>query len=430
MEPLYTMSKSELCRLEVVQNLEAGVLKQADAAARLGISVRQVKRLVRAFRVLGPAAVISKRRGQPSNNRVEPALIEAAIGLVRDRYFDFGPTLACEKLNECDGIIIKRERLRLAMIEAGLWSTKRRRRSKIHAPRDRRAQVGELVQGDGSPHDWFEERAPRCSLLLFIDDATSAVGAALFTRAESTQSYFDLIEQYINLHGKPRALYVDKLSVFHTSRPVKNNVDTQFGRAMRELDIELICANSPQAKGRVERANRTFQDRLAKELRIENISSIVDANAFLPRFLAHYNRRFAVTPRSDIDAHRPLESSEDLQNILVQTVERKISKNLTLRYGGKQFQLAAPGHERRLQFQLATIRERNDAIIIEHRGSPLDYTAIELQQRPAVDRKTVNAPAIDLTRLGPRIPDAKRQTNKATNHPWRTYVRRPAQGTF
>ena len=186
---------------------------------------------------------------------------------------------------------------------------------------------------------------------------------------------------------------------------------------MRELDIELICANSPQAKGRVERANRTFQDRLAKELRIENISSIVDANAFLPRFLAHYNRRFAVTPRSDIDAHRPLESSEDLQNILVQTVERKISKNLTLRYGGKQF-------------QLATIRERNDAIIIEHRGSPLDYTAIELQQRPAVDRKTVNAPAIDLTRLGPRIPDAKRQTNKAPNHPWRTYVRRPAQGTF
>ena len=426
MEPLYIMSKSELRRLEVVQNLESGQIRQGDAAARLGISVRQVKRLVRAFRALGPGAVVSKRRGQPSNNRTDPALVEAAIGLVRDRYFDFGPTLACEKLNEYDGISIKRERLRLAMIEAGLWSTKRRRRAKVHAPRDRRAQVGELVQGDGSPHDWFGGRGPRCSLLLFIDDATSAVGAALFTRAESTQSYFDLIEQYIELHGKPRALYVDKLAVFHTSQATSTNVDTQFGRAMRELDIELICANSPQAKGRVERANRTFQDRLAKELRIENVSSIIDANAFLPRFVAQYNRRFAVTPRSDINAHRPLELNENLQNILVQTVERKISKNLTLRHGGKQFQLVAPGNERRLQFQLATIRERNDAIIIEHRGVPINYIAIELQQRPAIDRKTINVLAEDRTRLGPRIPDSKRQTNKAPNHPWRTYVQRPA----
>jgi transposase len=422
MEPLYTMSTRELARLRALELVSVGQLTQADAARRLGLSVRQIKRLKRAYAQNGADGLISKRRGRPSNNRTDPALLAAAIERVRERYPDFGPTFASEKL-AADGLPIKRERLRLAMIEAGLWQRSRRRRRAPHPPRERRPQFGELVQGDGSPHPWFEDRGPRCSLLHFIDDATSTIGAALFAPAETTESYFALTKQYIERHGKPCALYVDKHGIFRNAQPTDHHDLTQFARAMQELSIELICANSPQAKGRVERANRTLQDRLVKELRLQNICDIATANAFLPHFLQTHNARFAVPAQCDVDAHQPLRDNEDLARILVHTEERVVSKNLTIKFKAQTYRLLAPGLERRLQHQHVWVRSLGQTILIEYRGTRLDFELLHFEQRPVLDAKTLNE-QLDRSRLGPRIPDPKKQHAPAPNHVWRNYQTR------
>jgi transposase len=420
----FVMTKAEVARLAALQRLEAGDLNQAEIAGHLRLSVRQVKRLWRAYKADGPTAVISRRRGRPSNRRVAPELLERAIELVRTRYPDFGPTLAGEQLAQREGITLGRETLRKAMIAAGLWSSSRKRRPKVHPPRERRPCSGELVQGDGSPHDWFEGRGPRCSLLLFVDDATSSIGAGLFARSESTQAYFALIRQYLEQHGKPYALYVDKLAVFKTNRPHRNDDLTQFARAMQELDIEIICANSPQAKGRVERANRTLQDRLVKELRILGISSVDDANAFLPDFLGRYNQRFAVAPRNEIDAHRPLTSQDDLDAILCHCEERAVSKDLTFKYNGALFQIDEPGRQRRLRFQRILMRERATGTTVEYHGSTLAFNAVPIAQRPTIGSKDLNA-FVDQHSRPKRILDPKKQRMPAANHPWRTRATPP-----
>ena len=428
MEPLYTMSPKELIRLDAIAALASGQLKQREVALRLGLSLRQLKRLVRAYRQCGPAGLLSRRRGQPSNRRTDPRLLAAAIARVRERYNDFGPTLACEKLAELDGIIIKRERLRQALIEAGIWKPKRKRRAMLHPPRERRPQSGELVQGDGSPHDWFEGRGPRCSLVLFVDDATSAIGAALFTPRESTEAYFALIKTYIEQHGKPIALYVDKFSVFKATNPGKNDDRTQFSRAMEELGIEIICANSPQAKGRVERANRTLQDRLVKELRLHAIDAIEQANRFLPAFIAAHNKRFAVPPRCNINAHRQLPQSERLDVIRTHVEERTISKDLTLKYRATLYRIIAPDQERRLKYQRVLVREQHNSISLEYQGQQLAFEAVILQVRNVAGAKDINA-FVDRTRLGPRTPDPKKQRDLPRKHPWKVFRPKPPAAT-
>ena len=425
MEPLYCMSTTELARLKGVQDVLDGRASLTQVASQLRLSVRQLKRLVRAYRTDGPRSLISKRRGRPSNRRLDPTELNAAIARIQERYPDFGPTLAAEKLAELDGIVITRERLRQGMIAAGIWQPKRRRRPRLHPPRERRHQFGELVQGDGSPHDWFEGRAPRCSLLQFIDDATNTIGAALFAPTESTQAYFDLIEQYIGRYGKPFALYVDKFSVFRATHPGEQHDRTQFARAMEELGIEIICAHSPQAKGRVERSNRTLQDRLVKELRLFGINDISAANAFLGDFLVRYNARFSVPPKSNLDAHRPLAASEDLRRILTQVEERIVSKNLTFKYKGDLFCIVAPGNERRLAHQRILIRESAGVLSIEYRGVALAFERIPLVVRPVLEAKALNE-HLDRSRLGPRLPDPKRQHPPSPKHPWRAYPRRPS----
>jgi transposase len=422
MEPLYTMSTTELARLRTFEAVQTGQVTLAEAARRLNLSVRQIKRLKRAYARDGAAGLISKHRGRPSNNRTDPELLAAAIERVREHYHDFGPTFASEKL-AADGLPIKRERLRLAMIEAGLWKQSRRRRRVIHPSRERRPQFGELVQGDGSPHAWFEDRGTRCSLLLFIDDATSQIGAAHFAPSETTEAYFALTKQYITKHGKPCALYVDKHGIFRSAQPTDHDDLTQFARAMHELNIELICANSPQAKGRVERANRTLQDRLVKELRLRNINNLVAANAYLPEFLRSHNARFAVSAQCTLDAHQPLLAHEDLQRILVHTEERIVSKNLTIKFKGQSYQLAAPGLERRLQHQHVWVRDLGETILIEHRGAHIEFEQLHFEQRPVVDAKTLNE-KLDRSRLGTRIPNPKKQHTPAPNHAWRTYATR------
>ena len=232
--------------------------------------------------------------------------------LVRENYIDFGPTFASEKLAEDHGLKVSRETLRKWMQDAGMWLSRKQRRT-FHQPRLRRECFGELIQIDGSDHHWFEDRGPACTLLVFIDDATSTLMHLQFVKSESTFSYFGALERYLEAHGRPVAFYSDKHTVFRVAQQGAQSGHgmTQFGRALNELSIEILCANSSQAKGRVERANRTLQDRLVKELRLAGISDMEDANAFLPDFMERYNARFAKAPRRPDDLHRALNVEPD-----------------------------------------------------------------------------------------------------------------------
>lgn len=333
MTALVTMSRRELDRASVLAQLAEGRVSQMQAAELLGLGVRQVRRLSRAYAADGAAALASKRRGRRSNRALADDVREAALALVRADYADFGPTLAHEKLVELHGFAMSVTTLRQWMVGAGLWTPRRLRDRRVHQPRRRRACRGELVQIDGCDHDWFEERGPRCVLLVFVDDATGCLMELRFARSESTFEYFTSVRRYLEQHGRPVAFYSDKASIFRVNRKEHTGAGlTQFGRAMGELNIDVICAHSAPAKGRVERAHQTLQDRLVKELRLADVDSIEAGNAFLPTFVADYNRRFGRPPASPHDAHRPLLPNEPLDDIFQLQVERKVSSNLTVHY--------------------------------------------------------------------------------------------------
>ncbi|WP_253594956.1 ISNCY family transposase [Burkholderia multivorans] len=327
------MSMRELDRLKVVEAVIEQRLMPWRAAERLGISRRQIERLVARYRAAGPGGLVSQRRGHASNHQLPQDLAHRALSLIRERYADFGPTLACEKLWECHGLQLSRETVRRLMTDAGLWIPRRQRPPKVYQPRARRACLGELIQIDGSDHRWFEERAPACTLLVYVDDATSRLMHLHFTATESTFSYFEATRAYLERHGKPVAFYSDKYSVFRSPTAGKTGSSvTQFGRAMYELNIDTFCANSSSAKGRVERAHLTLQDRLVKEMRLRGISTVADANAYAPSFIAMYNARFAKPPRSDFNAHRPLRDDENLDRLMTWRETRRVSKSLTVLY--------------------------------------------------------------------------------------------------
>lgn len=327
-----TMSMREIDRLKTVQAVVDGDLKPMVAAARLSLTTRQVRRLVTRFRAEGVTGLVSRKRGRAGNHQLVPELANSALTIIRERYADFGPTLACEKLREFHGIPLAKETVRRLMTEAGFWTPRVQRSANIYQPRNRRHCVGELIQIDGSDHRWFEERGPACTLLVYIDDATSRLMHLYFTYSESTFSYFEATRAYLELHGKPLAFYSDKATVFRNNSKGAKGGDgyTQFGRAMFDLNIESICANSSQAKGRVERANLTLQDRLVKEMRLLNISTMAAGNEYAPTFIADFNRRFAKPPRNDFDVHRLVRADEDLALIFTVHDKRKVSARLTL----------------------------------------------------------------------------------------------------
>ena len=282
--------------------------------------------------------LVHKGRGQSSNHRVSVAVREYVLELVKTRYADFGPTLAIEMLLDKHGIKVGRETLRTWMVEAGMWLSRKQRRS-FHQPRLRRESYGELVQIDGSDHRWFENRGERCTLLVFIDDATSRLMQLRFVPSESTDSYFEALGTYLASHCCPAAFYSDKHSVFKVNKPDAKGGSgmTQFGRALAELNIEIICANTSQAKGRVERANRTLQDRLVKKLRLDNVCDMEAGNAFLPEFLLRYNEHFAVQPLRPEDLHRSLNvAGSRLNEILCNREQRHVSQQLSISYERKQ----------------------------------------------------------------------------------------------
>lgn len=383
-EGVVTMSRGEVDRLGVVQQVQARRLTQAQAAERLGLSVRQLKRLVRRFRDHGAQGLVSRHRGRRANNAISDAVREEALGWVRERYWDFSPTLAHEKLTEEHDYRFSVKTLRQWMIAEGLWQGRAGAAARVYQRRPRRPCRGELVQIDGSPHDWLEGRGPRATLIVFIDDATSELMALRLVPAETTFAYLDTLRGYLAEHGRPVALYSDRHSVFRVNQPECENELTQFGRALKSLDIQAIHARTPQAKGRVERANKTLQDRLVKELRLAGIDTLEAANAFLPGCLKAFNRRFAVTAQHPSDAHRPvLHEAQELDYILATHHRRVLSKNLTCQLEGRELQLTGYGKGYRLRGATVTICKASDGeLTVLRSGKSLAYRLLQQGETP------------------------------------------------
>ena len=381
---LIAMSERDLQRIEVLSKVIAGRMTLVSAARVLELSTRQVRRLLERISTGGAASIRHKAIGRPSNNRINDGVRDYAVTLVRERYADFGPTLAAEKLAERDGLTVSRETLRQWMAEAGLWLSRKQRRT-FHQPRLRREAYGELVQIDGSEHRWFEDRGDPCSLLVFIDDATGKLMQLRFVRSESAFSYFEALELYLKAHGAPVAFYSDKHSVFRVAKKEARGGQgmTQFGRALCELNIEILCANSSQAKGRVERMNRTLQDRLIKDLRLEGICGMDDGNAFLPRFMERYNRQFSITPARSDDLHRPLNLAPDrLRDVLCKREQRYVGAQLTFSFERQRIMLEETEVTRGLVGRyVETYALADGRLDVRWKGHSLPYRVFDKDQR-------------------------------------------------
>jgi len=416
---MITMSHQEIDRLAVIQQVDNRQLSQKEAARQLNLGIRQVKRLVKRFRDDGAAGLISKHRGKTANNRLPTKVKQKAIELIRKTYLDFSPTFAHEKLTELHGLSFCVETLRKWMIEDEIWQPKSARKARIHPSRPRRSCKGELIQIDGSPHRWFEERGDSCTLIVFIDDATSQLMALHFAPTETTQSYMETLSAYLDQYGRPVSIYSDKHSIFRVNMANCEGELTQFSRALKTLDIEAIHANTPQAKGRVERANKTLQDRLVKELRLLGISDIETANQYLPSFTEQYNQRFAVEARSPTDAHRKLLHNEtEVKQILSIHHQRKLTKNLSCQLNNVEYQIITKTKGYRLRQSYVTLCEDfSGKITILQKGKVLAYRTLRKGEAPI--------PVVDEKTLHHTIEQAKQKQKQrpaykpAVDHPWK-----------
>jgi transposase len=422
------MSAKERERTRVIEAVIERRLTQAAAATRLGLCVRQVKRLCRAYRRRGAAGLVSRKRGHPSNRRIAAVEQRRVLKLLRAHYADFGPTLAAEYLSERHRYAYSAETLRQWMITAGLWQPQRGARRRVHPLRERRRCIGELVQIDGSPHAWLEARGPRCCLIIFVDDATSRVQYARFEPVETSRAYLDALEVYVQSYGRPLAFYSDRHSIF-TKHDPEDPAPTQVERAVRALDIEPILAWTPQAKGRVERAFQTLQDRLVKALRLAAIDSLAAANDFLPGFLARYNARFAHAPVDGTDAHRPLAmSAEHLHWSCCEQFPRTLSRALSCQYRGRLYVINTAGAAAyQLRQARITICDPGHAqpVMLLYAQRLLPYRSFDkVQLAPArvADDKTVNQ-LVDAAKH--KLSSAHHQAPPPPHHPWRRRFKPP-----
>jgi len=410
------MSMRDIEKFEVLNKVKERTIKQVSAAKILNITPRHLRRLLRKLKKDGPKGIVSRKIGTPGNNQLSQGAKDRILDFFKDEdHCDFGPTLAHEYLME-NGAICSVSSVRTVMIRKGLWQPKAIRKLNIHPLRPRRSKKGELIQLDGSEHDWFEGRGPRCTLLVFIDDATSETLHLKFVKSENVFDYFQATREYIEKHGRPEAYYPDKHSVFRINREgaLIGDGRTQFGRAMDELDIKLICANTPQAKGRVERRNRDFQNRLIKAMRIAKICDIKAANAFLPSFLRKFNQKFAKAPNDPNNAHRPLLSSHNLDRIFCIKQSRRLSRNLTLQYENVIYQVIADRREYQLRKAVVTVLKTQDGVVtIEHRGKAL--TAVPHHQMQARAEVVSAKELIEALQSKPK----KGRYHPDTRHPWK-----------
>ena len=335
----------------------------------------------------------------------------------------FGPSLALEKLSASHDISLSKETLRKWMSGAGIWKTRKERRSRVYQPRNRRDCFGELIQIDGSHHWWFEGRGPKCALLVYVDDATSRLVHLRFCESENAFDYFQATKSYLGKYGKPLAFYSDRHAVFRTAHASSKDATsgmTQFSRALSELNIDIICANSPQAKGRVERANKTLQDRLVKELRLRDIHTIKDANAYVDEFMADYNTRFGKEPRNPKDMHRPFQEYDSLDGAMCHKEQRTLSKSLTLRYDKVLFILEPSDLARSLARKRVTVCDYPDGRLeVQFDGVVLPYRTFDTLQ--SVNRtKVVENKRLDSTLEMIAAMQAERDEKRSQKSPRRS----------
>jgi hypothetical protein len=391
---LIPMSDRDINRFKVLQDVRERRLRQIDAADILNISPRQVRRLLSQLSQYGASSLAHGSRGRPSNRRYPDVFHAEVLNIIRAQYADFSPTFACEKLTEQHNLVLSVETLRQWMIADGLWVPHSQRHPRVYQPRYRRDCLGELVQIDGSHHDWFEGRSPKCCLLVYIDDATGRLMNLRFSDTESAFDYMVATREYLAQHGKPVAFYSDKHSIFRVNQEHLKKVGlTQFGRILDELGIELICANSSQAKGRVERANKTLQDRLIKEMRLQGINTIEEANAWLPYFIEDFNCRFAKPANYPKDLHRPVrESQDELDDIFAWQTTRKLSKSLTFQYDKVLYLIEDTQKNSRLVNEVVKILDYPDGrIAVQYGERKLSFKTFDklakVEQTQVVDNK-------------------------------------------
>lgn len=419
---MITMSQRDIERLAVLERVREGVLTQVQAGLELGMSSRQVRRLLKRYEEHGAQGLVHRLRGQCSNRRLDRALREQAQELIKAHYADFGPTLACEKLAERHGITLSIETVRRLKTQAGTWRPKQRRVKPIHPLRERRPCRGELIQIDGSPHDWFEGRAPRCTLLVFIDDATSELLALRFVAQETTQDYLTVLRDYVLTHGLPACFYSDRHSVFVTSRDRLTrdtpHQPTRFAQVLERLGIDALYASSPQAKGRVERANQTLQDRLVKEMRLAGINDPATANAWIDDFRHAHNRRFAVAPLSAHDAHVPyLGSRTQLDDACSIRYQRQLSRTLSCQFECQFLQILAPGRQRQLARQSVDILQHLDGTLrVLYDNEVLEFRIGPRPGKAPVEPKQLNQTVETVLLTRARVSSPK------PNHPWKAWT--------
>ena len=416
-----TMSAREAEIKSLLDSHLDGRITISQVAARLKLSTRQVLRKKKDYTKRGDKALISKKRGKTSNRACLHSIKPQVIKVVASDLFEgFGPVFAAETLESRYNLKVNRETLRQWMIEEGLWKVKQKRTTRSYQQRPRRSRFGSLIQLDGSIHAWLEGRGPKFTLLLAIDDATSKITSARFEESETTAGYFRLLKAHIEKFGRPEQLYPDKYSVFKVNAEGAKDHITQFTRGMKELGIEVICANSPQAKGRIERSFETHQDRLIKLMRLEKISSIEEANRFLQKYIIDHNRQFSVSAQDPSDAHLPLNPNHDLQRTLASHSTRKISKNLEISWQNRLIQVQAPERRNRLTGKHCLVIEKLDgSLLLEYEGEELPWR--ELKRRrpepaPVVDGKELQV----LEKIKPTKPG---RSKRRTVHPWRQQAR-------
>jgi len=396
------MSTMDRIRLDALVRVKRGELTVIGSAELMDVSLRQARRLWKRFKVDGAAGLLHKLRSRPSNSRLSQDVRDRVVKRHQERYADFGPTLACEKLAE-DGLQLSPDTLSALLKERGLCQ-RRRRRGRHRRRRERRACLGSMVQMDGSHHDWFEGRGPRCVLMVMIDDATNLTYARLYG-AETTEGAFDIFGRWLKRQGLPRSVYVDRHTIYRQDGHPE--LPTQFGRAMKELGVELICANSPQAKGRVERRNALFQDRFVKELRLRKISDMTQANALLEsKFLAELNGRYAVEPREGQDLHRALDAGLALDEILCVAEPRVVGQDWCVRWQNRWLQIGSVHGPMHLPGRRVRIKHLADGrLVIEHKGERLSFKEIKAKPTAAKAKKAIVN---------------NRQYKPAASHPWKT----------
>jgi transposase len=402
------VSREELKRLHIIQRVFEKRVRQVEAARILFLSTRQIRRIIKRVRREGEAGISHRSRGRPSNRRFPQKIKAKAIKLYQQKYTGFGPTLAAEKLSEADKVTINHETLRQWLIESGDWKKNRKRR--VHRQwRQRKQYFGEMIQIDGSHHNWLEGRGPTCVLLGYIDDATGTIFGR-FYRYEGTMPAMESFKRYIKKYGIPLSVYLDKHTTYRsTAKPSLEDElsDTkplsEFERALQELGVEVIHAHSPQAKGRVERLFKTLQDRLIKEMRLRGIRTIEGANTFLEHYLSLYNKKFAIKPQEKEDLHRATPKGLKLDTVLCRKTERSLRNDFTIVHNKKLYQI-----EENVRVKKVVVEERIDgSMLITYKGARLRFQ--EIPEKPIIQQKQLH------------IPTSKKKYIPPPDHPWKKY---------